>query len=62
MHYRLANGYSVRTATVEDGIEFVTSNPQNEVISTTRKTPAEAVPLLMRLRVAHHLNTMDRAR
>lgn len=62
MIYRLANGYSVCTTKVDAGIEFVTTNPEGDTISTTRKTYAEAVPILRQLRVADGLNKLAGAR
>jgi hypothetical protein len=45
--YNLRNGYSVRTTKVDAGTEFMTSNPQGDVISTVVLGDTEARNLVL---------------
>lgn len=47
--FKLLSGHTVTTQRVGANIEFVTNNPEGDVISTVQHSFAESVPLIKRL-------------
>lgn len=56
MMYTLRNGYTVHTTEVGIGTEFVTKNPEGDVISTVYHPVDEARRLVRDLRIGERLN------
>lgn len=55
MIYRLPGGSRVRTVVHADATEFITTNPQGEVVSTVRQRGEEAESTRMALHLADAL-------
>jgi hypothetical protein len=61
MIYKLPGGSRVKTIRVGEATEFITSNAQGEVVSTVRKSGADAASLVRELIYADHRTKISEA-